>query len=213
MSMESELNQAASLDRRALLQRMALLLGATAIPAEVLAAPKRAAKRFLAAPQFALLSAIADTMIPVTDTPGALQVGVPAKLDGMLGAWASAKTKEMIVGAMAGINAEAKAKGAKSFVALSAAKRLELLKAHDIAALKPGPKPAIKLSGLAAMVGGTPVVNPGYRKLKELVIALYYGSEIASTKELVYEHNPGTFVPSIKITAESRPFAGVGGIF
>jgi Gluconate 2-dehydrogenase subunit 3 len=211
--MESDLNQATSLHRRALLQRMALLLGATALPAEVLAAPKRAAKRFLAAPQFALLSSIADTMIPVTDTAGALQAGVPAKLDGMLSAWASAKTKEMIVGAMAGIDAEAKTKAGKGFAVLPSAKRTELLKAYDSAALKPGPKQAVKLTGLAAMLGGAPVVNPGYRKLKELIIALYYSSEIASTTELIYEHNPGTFVPSLKITPESRPFAGTGGLF
>jgi gluconate 2-dehydrogenase gamma chain len=64
-----------------------------------------------------------------------------------------------------------------------------------------------------AMVAGPPVANPAYLKLKELVITLYYASEVALTQELIYEHVPGKFVPSLKVNPDTRPFAGVGGPF
>ena len=82
--------------RRDLIARIALLLGATALPAEAFAALKKGASRFLTAPQFALLSAAVDTILPATDTPGALAAGVPARLDAMLRGWASPETRANI---------------------------------------------------------------------------------------------------------------------
>jgi gluconate 2-dehydrogenase gamma chain len=204
------------MDRRGLIARALMLVGASVTPGTIdafAASKTRGKKRFLTAPQFALLSAIADTIIPVTDTPGAVAAGVPAKLDGMLTTWASVETRDKIVGALAAIDAAAKTSAAKGFAALASVQRKSILVEYDKAALKPGPKPKVKLSALQALLGGAPVINPAYLKLKELVITLYYSSEIASTKELIYEHNPGTWVPSLKITPESRPFAGTGGLF
>ena len=208
--MEMDHNQAAALDRRALLQRMALLLGATAIPAEAFAAAKgRARKRYLTPANYALMSAVAETIVPATDTPGAIGAGVPSRLDGMLGKWASAITRQKIIDALARINAAAMTAQKKNFVALTPAQREAVLLPHDAAALKsvtppPGaPKPHF-------FAPANYVTDDGYLKLKELVIALYYNSEIAMTKELVYEHNPGTWQPSIKITENSRPWASTG---
>jgi gluconate 2-dehydrogenase gamma chain len=201
------------MDRRALIARAFMLVGASVVPGsiEAFAATKaRGKKRFLSAPQFALLSAFADTIIPVTDTPGALAAGVPAKLDGMLASWASAKRKVELVDALAGIEKLAVGSGKKGFAALTPVQRKSVLVDHDKAALKPDPNPKEKVTGLAALTGGAPVVNPGYQKLKELVILLYYSSEIGMTKELIYEHAPGTWQASIKTTDTTRPWASVG---
>jgi gluconate 2-dehydrogenase gamma chain len=209
-----ELNDAFEMDRRSILARIALLVGASAVPAEAIAAvAKTKAKRFLAPAQYAVLSAVADTIVPATDTPGALAVGVPAKFDQLLAKWASAKRKVELTGALTEIDTLAMTSDKKGFAALTPARRKALLLAHDKAAVKPGAPPKEKLTGLAAMVGGTPVANPGYVKVKDLIIALYYNSEIAMTKELVYEHVPGKFVPSFNVTPQTRPFAGVGGPF
>jgi hypothetical protein len=202
------------LERRSLLQSVALLLGAAALPADAFAVARKAkSKRVLNSAQFTLLSAIADTIIPATDTPGAVAVGAPRLLDGMLSNWASASRKTALIGAMAEIDALAMVSDKKGFATLAPARRKELLIDHDKAALKPGPPPKEKQSALSAMLSGPPVANPGYLKLKELVIALYYASEAASTQELVYEHVPGKFIPSVKVTPDTRPYAGVGGLF
>ncbi|MBU6268658.1 MAG: gluconate 2-dehydrogenase subunit 3 family protein [Sphingomonadales bacterium] len=208
------MTDAFSMDRRALMGRVALLLGASALPADAFAAGgKAAAKKFLAAPQFATLSAIADTVIPATDTPGAVGVGVPRLIDGMLVNWASAQSREQIVGVIAQVDKLALDADKQGFAKLTPARRKELLVPFDKAALKPGPKPTEKLNALMAMMAGPPVMNPAWVKLKDLVITLYYSSEIAMTKEIIYEHVPGKWVPSLKITPGMRPSAGNGGPF
>lgn len=205
------MNQFFEMDRRAALTRIMVLVGATTV-AGGLAGCKQSSEKGtpMAAEQLALLGAIADTIIPATDTPGAMATGVPKQIDGLLINWASPERRTELMGA---IDTIGKLGGDKGFFALDAAKRKEALLAFDKDAVKPDPNAKVKLTGLAAMIGGgAATMNPGYVKLKELVIALYYNSETAMTKELIYEHVPGKFVPSLPVTPETRPFAGVGGL-
>jgi Gluconate 2-dehydrogenase subunit 3 len=196
-------------DRRSMLAQLAALIGATALPAEALAAPRRRARRFLAVPQYALLSAVADTILPLTDTPGSLAAQVPARLDGLLLNWASAATRTSIVAALGRIDALARAQKQKGFAALSAADRAAVLRPHDVAALKKVPPPP----GAAPanfFVSPNYVADPGYLKIKELVLQLYYFSPVGVANELLYDHVPGKFQPSIKLTPTSRPELGTG---
>lgn len=201
----------AIMDRRALMRSLGLLLGAASLP--TLAGCKAAleGEGALDEARLKLLTAIADTMIPETDTPGAVAAGVPRLISGLLRDWAAKQTREDLIGA---IDAIGKLAGG-NFAALKIEERTALLKPYDLAAVAPGtPDPkAPKKSALAAMMAGPPKANPPYVRLKSLIINLYYNSEIAMTKEVVYEHVPGKFVPSIKITPDTRPYAGVGGIF
>lgn len=198
------------MDRRALLQRVALLLGATAIPADALLAAKAGkTKRYLNASRLKLLTAFADTIVPATDTPGALAAGVPAKLDGMLAIWASAESGKSIVEALDRIDAAATASKKMGFAALSPPDRDTVLRPHDKAALVRADPPANALKGNPFLAPSW-VADQGYLTVKELVIALYYNSEIAMTQELIYEHNPGTWEPSIKIAKDTRPWASIG---
>lgn len=203
------MTDAFSMNRRALMGNVAMLIGASALPADLFAAPVRKGRRFLPAPRYQLLAAVADTMVPVTDTPGALAVGVPAQLDALLRDWASPKTREEIINALTAIDADAIKNAGAGFGALSPEKRKAVLVAHDQTALKNVPRKD-KLTGLAALMGAPSVADPGYSKLKDLVVSLYYVSQVALTQELIYEHVPGTWVPSLKITPETRPFAGTG---
>ena len=196
-----------NMDRRVLMRNVALLLGAASVP--TLAGCKAAmnGEGALDDGQMKLLSAIADTIIPETDTPGAVAVGVPKQISGMIKEWASDATKAELNGAISAIG-----KLDKDFAALDPAKRKALLVPYDADAVKPGPPPKEKPKGLS-MLMGPPTANPGYVRLKGLIINLYYASEMASTKELVFEPVPGKFVASLKVTPETRPFAGLGGLF
>ncbi len=148
------------LDRRSMLERMAFLLGAAALPVEALAKPaRRGARRFLNAPRMRLLSAVADTIIPKTDTPGALDAKVPAKFDALLVNWASPARRIELVGALTEIDALAIRQEKAGFAALSPEKRKALLTAHDLAALKTVPRKE-KLTGMAAMMAGPAYANP-----------------------------------------------------
>ncbi len=54
------------------------------------------------------------------------------------------------------------------------------------------------------------MVDNGYQRLKGLIVSLYYVSEIGMTQELVYEHVPGKWEPSLKLSDGMRPFASPG---
>ena len=198
-----------TMDRGDMIARTALLLGATALPAEAFAAPRARARRFLGARQFALLSAVADTILPATDTPGALAAQVPARLDAMLANWASPATREQVLGALVKIDDAARAQKKKGFAALSAADRAAVLRPHDAAALKvvPPPPGAPTISFFSSVQY---YADQGYYRIKGLTIDLFYFSENGSSNELLYEHVPGKFEPSIKLTPQSRPFLGIG---
>ena len=178
------MNTMLDMDRRSMLERLAFLLGAAALPGEALAKPaRRGAKRFLDASRMRLLSAVADTMIPKTDTPGALDAKVPAKFDALLLGWASPQRRIDLVGALAKIDALAMAQEKVGFAALTPAKRHELLLPHDAASLKVVPDTR-KLGGMLAMMAGPSVADPAYAKLRELIILLYFYSEEALTSVL-----------------------------
>jgi gluconate 2-dehydrogenase gamma chain len=179
-------------DRRALMQRALFLLGAVALPdiPEALAAPpKKQAKRFLDAERFGLLTAVADSMIPKTDTPGAVDVGVPAQFDALLGQWASVARRTELIAALAAIDAAAQAAHAKNFAALDSERRLNVLAAYD---------------------KSVPRTDAGYGKLKELLVVLYFFTEPGATQELRYEHTPGVWEPSIPVTPATRAWGGAG---
>lgn len=176
-----------SISRRGLLQNIVLLAGLAAIPhggAHALFQGPATLSR----DTMALLTGVSDTLIPATDTPGAADAGVPARMEKLLANWASPSRRSEILGALTAIDkASATASGA-AFAASSPAERLEVLKAFD------------KVNA----------ADPGYAKLKELVITLYYLSEIGATVELRYEHSPGAWEPSIPVTADTRNYGGPG---
>jgi hypothetical protein len=197
------------MNRRMMMQRVLVLLGAAAVPLDVAFAARAKGGSFLKPAQFQLLSAVVDTIVPDTDTAGALVAGVPKWLDHMLGTWASAETKDQIIGALARIDAAAKASKSKNFATLSVADRAAFLGLHDAAALKTVPAPPNAPQGnLLAPVYW--VADNGYLKLKDLVVTLYYSSETAMTQELIYEHVPGAWQPSIEATTQTRPWASIG---
>ena len=154
--------------------------------------------------QRALVSAIADTFVPKTDTAGAVEAGVPKAFEGLLSNWAKPETRELLLAAIDKIGA---GKDGKAFIDMTPAERVAYLTPIDIEALKPDPN-APKMGGMMAMMAGPVVMDPGYSKLKTLLVSLYYSSEAALTQELPYNHNPGAFQPSVPVTADTRPASG-----
>lgn len=200
------------MERRAMMARALYLLGAAStvtISAPALAKAASRAKPYLDAPVFSLLSAVADTIMPRTDTPGAVDARVPAKFDALLVNWASGERRYELTRALTRIDAEARKNGGKGFADLSPEQRKEMLVAYDRDALKAVPDTR-KFNGVMALMAGPSIVDPGYAKLKELILLLYYYSEEALTTELVYEHAPGGWTPSIKLTPETRAPGGLG---
>ncbi len=197
--------------RRRLLQHIGLLLGASALPASALLGAEAAgAQRFLDAPTFQLLSAVSDTLVPRTDTAGAVEAGVPAVIDSLLHNWASATTRAQLGDALRRIDAAARSQSGHGFARMERPARLALLRTHDAAALRPAPAGGAQT--IESMPAGPAVRDASYARLKELIVALYYSSKAGLTQELPYVHAPGRWQPSIPVTKDTRP-AGGGGMF
>lgn len=179
--------QASAWNRRETIGCLAALLGASVLPTDVLAKAAKSATGGLPASSMALLSAFADTLIPRTDTPGAVDAGVPKLFSALLADWASSNTRASVLEALQKVDVAAEPGG---FAAKPADARKAILAAHDKANFS----------------------DPGYRRLRDLVLVLYYSSEPGATVELGYEHAPGAFEPSVPITAQTRAWAGAGYI-
>jgi len=87
--------------------------------------------RTLNAAQQALVTDIAEMIIPETDTPGATSMKVPEFIDLILSEWASDDEKTAFLAGLADIDARSVALGSSRFVALSSARKTELLTTLD----------------------------------------------------------------------------------
>ncbi|MFC4312025.1 gluconate 2-dehydrogenase subunit 3 family protein [Steroidobacter flavus] len=193
------------MDRRELLQRALLLVGASLLPlGDQAHADSTPAKTRIGPRELALITAVADTIIPKTDTPGAVEAGVPQTFAAMLGTWASPARRADLIEAFDKIDQLAKQKRGRSFTELTPGERHELLAAHDAAALQPAQNNSSPLIPKYA--------DPAYAKLKELIVMLFYLSESALTHELVYEHTPGAWRPSVPVTPETRNVGGLSSL-
>jgi len=92
-----------------------------------------AAFRTLDPDQRALVTNIAEMIIPETDTPGATSVKVPEFIDLILTERATDEEKAAFLAGLHDIDVRAAAIGSPRFVALPAAKKVELLTALDAA--------------------------------------------------------------------------------
>ena len=139
------------LGRRTMLRNIMLLAGISAVP-------QGSAKALFEGPRSlppstrTLLAAVADTIIPETDTPGAAGAGVPAAFDKLVANWASPAQRAKLVGALDAVEAVARSERKASFATLDPEQRFALLDAYD-----------------RAQAGGG-----DYARLKELVVTLYY---------------------------------------
>lgn len=192
------------MDRRALMQRALLLVGASvAATACQTIAPLAANAQpvSLTTAQMATLSAVADTMIPHTDTAGALDAAVPELFVGLLDNWAAPATAAMLTGKLDEL--ERLPADGRDFAALNPVERKAVLQPFDAAAIAPSGRPGSPFGPPAA-------TDPAYQRLKQLILTLYYLSQPALTQELAYTHVPGRWDPSVPVTAATRPQGGPG---
>ncbi len=192
------------MDRRALMQRALLLVGASVMVAacETISPLAAAAEpASLTAAQMATLTAMADTIVPRTDTPGALDVGVPSLFAGLLDNWAAPATAAILTDALDRV--QRLPTDRRDFADLSPAERKAVLQPFDVAALVAVGRPTSPLAP-------APTADPAYSRLKQLILTLYYMSQHGMTRELGYIHVPGRWDPSIPRTATTRPAGGTG---
>lgn len=146
----------------------------------------------LDAGQLALLGAIAEGIIPTTDTPGALSAGVPAFIALLYSEWMLPDEQSAFVAGLAELERECSAQTGHAFSACDPTQQLTLLRQWDAAAARArreGTAVQWNAAATAAHHEGTAVAF--FARLRTLVLIGYYTSEVGQVQELDMQYGGG----------------------
>ena len=187
LSAPFESTEARALTRREAIQRATLFLGVALSPALLTSVMQAATPSggvnakpvYLSAQQFAIAGAVAERILPRTDTPGARDVGVPAFIDLMFGKYLAAEDKQVVATGLAEVEAASLAAQKKSFLQLTDAQQDALL------------------TTLAE--ASKTKVRTFFHQFKELTVLGYFTSETVGKTVLHYDPVPGRFEACIPL--------------
>jgi gluconate 2-dehydrogenase gamma chain len=180
------------MDRREALRRTALLMGgALSAPAIMGVLNGCTAKpdidwkpEFLSKDQGAIITRIADIIIPATDTPGAKDVGVPGFIDKMLKDCYSKQDQELFMAGLKAFDERADKEMGDPFNSLDAEDQSSFVQAVHKEDVE-------KFS--ASRYARPPVPKPFLLMVKELTLLGYFTSEVGATQVLQYVAVPGAY--------------------
>jgi gluconate 2-dehydrogenase gamma chain len=190
------------LDRRQLLQRVALALGgavsapvATGLLAGCRTPPPGRPGRVLDALQLRAAGALAERVLPRTETPGALDAGVERFVDEMLAGYLGADQRALYLDGLDRLEARARERFGRRFAECGAAEQEALVSELDALAFGSG-QPA----------GEADLDARFFRLHKELTVAGYYTSEVGQTRELV-PMPLGEHVPDLPLGPDQKAWS------
>lgn len=178
------------MNRRDLLKRSACVLGGVAsatLTRAVLAGVDGRTNiehPLLNASQRSAVAAIADLIIPQTDTPGANEAGVPHFIELMVSDWYTATEKNIFFSGLKALDQFCLENDKKDFVSCSAE--------QQTAALQQAEQDSSSYKGEQARLMSNAVDEntPFFTKIKELTVLGYYTSEVGAKQELSYNPMP-----------------------
>jgi hypothetical protein len=134
--------------------------------------------------QGATVSAVVNVMIPRTDTPGAVDVGVPGFIDLMLRDVYSQPDRDRYLTGLADFEAAASADNGQKFVALESQQQSALVrKFHDAAVA----------AERQQLTEHAHLQRPFILMTKELTLLGFFTSEVGATQVLQYVAVPGSY--------------------
>ncbi|MBW8812691.1 MAG: gluconate 2-dehydrogenase subunit 3 family protein [Caulobacterales bacterium] len=142
----------------------------------------------LSAAQALALTAAAGRIVPTTETPGAVEAGVPQFVDRTLATWSTPLDVEKMKAGLTRLDSDARVAHGKVFAALDPAQQDALLTAYDAEA---------KTQGWAHF----------FSVLRELVTWGYFTSEAGATKALNYNPVPGPYRGCVPLKEIGRGWA------
>jgi hypothetical protein len=139
---------------------------------------------FFSIDEMAMLVAIADTIIPTTDTPGAVAAGVPETLQELATEWADDNHRTYW------------REGLRAFD--------EVL--PGFTTMAPENRETV-LGDFDSQVFGGEVENQFYRDMKSTIARAYYMSELGASEELAYEAVPGEWKGCVPLADYPKAWA------
>jgi hypothetical protein len=189
------------MDRRDLLKS----LGASAVLAgldpELLSALERSGARrspqqpFFTPEQRATVTALADRILPATDTPGAVEAGVPDFIELIVAEWYTPEDRERFLRGLADVDARSQALGGVRFAQAGEAVRVAILT-------------GMEAEGRALRAAEPSAPTPFFQRLRALVLHGYYTSEVGMREELRWHVIPGRYDGCVDPAAIPAPPGG-----
>ncbi len=175
------------MNRREAIRRAALLAGVALAPAWLEFAARAqtpAARAYLTPAQGAVLSAAAERILPRTETPGAIDAGVPAFIDRFYGEFMSQSDRQLLTAALDEIEKAAGTAHGASFASLTPAQQDGVLR--SIAAAQQGNDPS------------------SFALLRSVTVLGYFTSEPVGKNVLHYDPVPGGYDGCVPIDQLGR---------
>jgi hypothetical protein len=176
------------ISRREAIRRAALLAGVVVAPEWLMAVDQAAAPAAqgprLTSAHAAIAGAVADRILPRTDTPGAADVGVPAFIDRLYGEFMTPAERQMLTEGLEAVDAAAKSAHGGGFSTLTADRQDALLRT------------------IARAEEGRP--QGFFRLIRSATILGYFTSEQVGRSVLHYDPVPGRYDGCIPIDQVGR---------
>jgi hypothetical protein len=140
---------------------------------------------FLTKPEGQLVAQIAETIIPKTDTPGAIDAGVYSFVDVYLKDNATAEDQKAFKDGLTEFEQSCKKEFGKSFINCNNEEKIEFLKKEEELALE--------------KTKANPYEKTFWFNIKELTFIGYFTSEIGGKQFLKYDPIPGNYEACIAL--------------
>jgi hypothetical protein len=172
------------LSRREAIRRAAMLAGVAFSSDWLLASQAAPAKKtYLTSAQADMVSAMAERILPRTDTPGARDVGVPAFIDLLYGEFMTDAERDLLTAGLADLDTRARAAGG-AFATLSAERQDAILR--EVAQAEEGREQGF------------------FRLFRSATVLGYFTSEEVGRNVLHYDPVPGRYDGCVPIDEVGR---------
>jgi hypothetical protein len=150
--------------------------------------PAGGALKTLDAHQHATVSAMADLIIPRTETPGAVDARAPEFIDLILSDWSDDRSRASFLHGLAAVNELSRQSFGKDFVGSSAPQQAEILRLFGEEMARDAQKVAANPRGSR---GGLPEPHGNfYFTFRQLVLTGYFTSEAGAAQQLHFQVIP-----------------------
>jgi gluconate 2-dehydrogenase gamma chain len=150
------------------------------------------------------VAAMAERIIPTTDTPGAIAVGVPSFIEEIVLQWYTDNERQTFLDGCERLESLGREQFSAAFFALTADQQDKILVQMEAEAGPP------QQGGISMGPNLEESTAPFFHQLKELVVVGYYTSQIGATQELLYDPMPMEYKGDIPLTEVGGSWFGNG---
>ncbi|MFT4519464.1 MAG: gluconate 2-dehydrogenase gamma chain [Halioglobus sp.] len=162
-----------------------------------------AASSYLSAPQRKIIAAMCEVIIPRTETPGAIDAGVPMFVELMAADWFNDEEQAIFQAGIKDMEVRIPKEFGKSFDQLDASQQLEIMEALEDDA---SDSPWYEFANIQRQfISDAPFIC----QVKELTIWGFFTSEVGSTQVLRYDPMPMYFDGDTPLSPEDSAWAGL----